>query len=90
MGGKEMPEFHPFGRKVSCIHRVGLDIDRHPFHHTQTVPFEGDDFAWVVCHQADIAYPEVLENLCTSPVFPQIWAKAEFLICFHRIQTVAL
>ena len=74
--GKNMPEFTLFRTKIVNIGVARRNLQRHPFFHFKSVPFEAEDFARIVGQQADALNAEITEHLGANAIVPEIFFKA--------------
>src|SRR4030095_14299653 len=74
--GKNMPELTLFRTKIVDIGVARRNLQRHPFFHFQSVPFEAEDFARIVGQQADALNAEIAEHLGADAIVPKIFFKA--------------
>src|SRR6476620_8699484 len=59
---KQVTHFHPFGLEISGVVRIRFAPNRHLFDHLNAVALKSYHFLRIICEEANLATPEIVEN----------------------------
>ena len=85
-----MTELRSLGIDVMLIVRGRRRLQRHASDNLKPVPFESEDFLWIVRDQTHLAHTEIGEDLRADAVIALVDRQPERKICLDRVGAAVL
>ena len=85
-----MAEFVSFRLQIAFVVWVGFGADGDLVDDLKAVSFQTDDLFRVVCQKANLANAEIMEDLRSHAIVPEIGRKPQFFVGLDRIETFLL
>ena len=87
---EDVTKFVPLRLQILLVVRVGSDLDGNFFDDLKLVAVEPDHFSGIVSKESDLAHSQIVKDLGTHTIVPQIGAEAEAFVGFHCIEAFLL